>query len=46
MSEATKLNKSLVNAVQNRKVKPMQQDKKDPHFEVEGQVISRIGYHY
>lgn len=46
MSEATKLNKSIIAGVQKKSVPPISMENKDPHIEVESQIINRIGYTY
>jgi len=40
------LNKTLIEAVKDKTCKPDEQESKDPHIEVESQIISRIGYTY
>lgn len=45
MAEATSINKSFIVGTQSKNA-PQTMDQKDPHIEVESQVIPRVGYVY
>lgn len=46
MNEITKINKSFITAVQNKKFPSKLMEEEDPHIEIESQMISKVGYHY